>query len=331
MATLQAHTGKQTWGQKAIFVIQNGAYAKGAAAALHPVVEKVDLAGMEEALLIGEPDLNRDLGAVATEVSAGALGVTQEGILIDVEIGIHLVLRHQCGQHARSTVCRDQVALGHQCTPCPADDRRAYLGPFQIELCRIDRRLGRHHIGLGRFIGSVALLPQLGRDGVLGDQHLGAARFVAALRRHAGRTSKLCIGTRQLGAVIAGVDSEQHIALFHLLTFPIVHALEIPRYTGTQFDTLNRFNAATVFIPLGYRIDHNLRRAHLGRRHRYWDGLVVATGKQQGTQGQHYQQRRCVIPQNMYVFHIDDSNCGIGKKRDVRWSNRRQNGSLVTN
>ena len=116
--------------------------------------------------------LDRDLIEIAA--LAGGIGDrverAQHDLFVSIEAGIDRIDRNQRRQHRRRGPGGDEIADRHLDLADPAVDGRAHLGVVEIELCGLQRRFGRLHIGDGFAIGVVALVVVAPGDHGIADQ-----------------------------------------------------------------------------------------------------------------------------------------------------------------
>ncbi|MEA8502129.1 hypothetical protein PZT60_06790 [Pseudomonas aeruginosa] len=161
----------------------------------------------------------------------------------------------------------------------------------RVQLRRLHRSLRGLHLSLRGLVSGAALLPGLGGDSLLLDQHLGTLRLASAAAGFAARPGQLRLGPGQFRAVASGIDHEEHIALLDLVSFAIGDPLDVARHPWAQLDALDGFDASVVFVPLRDGLDLDLRDADLRRR---WmasgasSGVLFTTCERHRAEGDQY-------------------------------------------
>ncbi len=164
--------------EAALGVVEGGAHPDRAGLRVEPVVDEVDLAGVREALLVGQAHRHLRRAIAALLVAAQP----QVGLLAAVEIGVDLAHAGDRGQHR---LLVDEVADGDVGARGPPGDRRADLGVFEIEARGAQRRLGALDVGLRGARARRQLVELLARDRLRIEQAPGRARARSAPARRA--------------------------------------------------------------------------------------------------------------------------------------------------
>ncbi len=170
---------------------------------------------------------------------------SQHGALVDVEVGVHGVERHDRGE--QRLILGDQVAQRVVIATDFAVDRRGNFAKFAVQLIRFQRRLRGGHLGRGLFLGGLILVQVLLADGAgsLGD-HLGPG--VVGLRQLELGLVEFDVGFRliELGLVGAGVDLEQQIAGLELVALFERHLHQVAGDARPNVDCVDGFGSPGV-------------------------------------------------------------------------------------
>ena len=256
------------------------------------VVDEIHPALVLEIGLVGEPDRDRILHVARRRPRSGRgePQVAQEVRLAAVEHEVNGIDRHDDGQQRRAGLAAgDQIAGIDAPVGDAPGDRRAHLGPFEIELGLLERGLGR-----GDLAGGVALRRSPGIELPLG-HGLAAHQRRRALARRAVAISSLALRALHIGLglldrdlVGARIDDEQEVALLDDLAVLEMDGIDEAGDPGAHLDGLHRREAAGVFVPLGDRLlqrarhrDRRRRRPHRRpacRRNRPGPGRQTARG-----------------------------------------------------
>ena len=137
LAAEQAQPPEEAGGQQAVLVVEDGAAADGAGLRIERVVDEIHPALMLVFGLVREPHRDRVLHVAGggPRAGGGEPQVAQEVRLAAVEDEVNGIDRHDDGQQRRAGLAAgDEIAgIDAPVGDAPAD-RRAHLGPFEIEL-----------------------------------------------------------------------------------------------------------------------------------------------------------------------------------------------------
>src|SRR5690606_20412188 len=116
--------------QPTIGILELGAGAYRAAADIDPIVERVNVTAIRR-LAVPERQLHRDhaFGRVAGGVAANAAEV---GLLVDLEVGVHLGVGDDRGQERGAGPRLHEIAERDLDTTDPAGDRGLDIGVVEI-------------------------------------------------------------------------------------------------------------------------------------------------------------------------------------------------------
>ena len=177
-----------------------------------------------------------------------------------------------------------QIALGHQRITHPAGNRRADLGPLQVEPGGLHRGLCGADRGAALGLGAGPAIELLPRDRLHIHQLAGSLHLALGQCRSRAGPLQLRLGTSQVGLVGPRIDLEQDLALPHLFPFGEGDPLDVARDPGLDLHLVHRLEPAGELVPFG-----DLTLGHLGYRDRLRrrrGGRLLPATHRQGREGE---------------------------------------------
>ena len=210
---------------------------------------------------VGQPHLDREPLAFDLPIDFSVLNYPfdpQQGMFVDVKIGVHRVLRDD-GRQQRF-VLLDQVADGQQISADDAVDRGNDARKFDVEPGRLGIGLGGGDRGDGLVASRGVFVHVLLADsaGRLGDFNRPGIVGLGQLQLRLGQAN-LPQRAVQGGLVRARVDQKEPLPGFNFGARYEINRVEIAGYPGLHLDGFGRLDATGKISIIGY-----LSRGRLG-------------------------------------------------------------------
>ena len=289
-AGVEAQASEHARRQELVLVLEHGAAADRRRTGVERVVEEVDLAAAAPFGFVGQAHLDHRPGILAGPVARIAHpGIAQVIGFRDVEGEVDRRDRDDGRQQRRTRLAAgDQVARIDAAVRDAPGERRAHLGPFEVELGVLQVRLGTLQRPDRTVQVGAALVDVARRDRAVLGQALGALDFILG-------ELDLGLGARDFGAghvdgqfVRPLIDGKEQVALLDERAVGEMHAVDEAGDAGAHVDLFTGLEATGVLVPvgdaLGERVGDLDRR---GRRSPLCGGVESRQGGRREDGGEH--------------------------------------------